>query len=294
MIYESIVSRRFLDKGWSGDRKYCVETADGSTCLLRISPQELYNRRKQEFNRMQEIAKLGIHMCLPVEFGTCEEGVYAIHTWIDGEDADTAIPRLTEPKQYAYGLEAGQILAKLHTIPVPEGEHDWEGYYTAKTRRKIANYEACEFHYEHGEAMVQYLKDNEHLLKNRPITYQHGDYHIGNMMIGRDGTLYVIDFEKDDFGDPWEEFNRITWSAQAAPEFARGMIDGYFDGQAPQDFWELLAYYICSNSVGSLPWAIAYGQEEVDTMIRQAGEILSWYDNMKQIVPTWYRKEATC
>ena len=230
-------------------------------------------------------------MCFPVEFGICEEGVYALHTWIQGEDAEPAIPKIPKQEQYDYGIRAGQILARLHTIPAPEGAHNWEQYFTAKVRRKIAAYEACPFRYEHGEEMVNYLKENAHLLKNRPVTYQHGDYHIGNMMLGSDGTLYVIDFEKDDFGDPWEEFNRIVWSAQAAPEFARGILDGYFDGQVPQLFWQLMAYYICSNSVGSLPWAVSYGQEEVDTMIRQAGDILSWYDNMKQIVPSWYRKE---
>lgn len=291
MIYKTIVSRQLIDKGWSGDQKYRVQTSDGKLYLLRISPRSMYERRKAEYERMVQAAALEISMCLPVEFGTCEEGVYTIHTWIDGEDAETAIPGLPEREQYAYGIRAGQILARLHTISAPEEEHDWEQYFAAKVRRKIAAYEACAFRYEHGEAMVNYLKENTHLLKNRPVTYQHGDYHIGNMMIGADGTLYVIDFEKDDFGDPWEEFNRITWSAQAAPEFARGILDGYFDNQVPQQFWQLMAYYICSNSVGSLPWAVAYEQEEVDTMIRQAGEILSWYDNMKQLVPSWYRKE---
>jgi hypothetical protein len=41
------------------------------------------------------------------------------------------------------------------------------------------------------------------------------------MMIGRDRQLYIIDFNRSDFGDPWEEFNRIVWCAQAAPVFAR-------------------------------------------------------------------------
>ena len=58
---------------------------------------------------------------------------------------------------------------------------------------------------------------NRYLLKDRPQVYQHGDYHIGNMMIDHNGQLHVIDFNRNDYGDPWEEFNRIVWCAQKAP-----------------------------------------------------------------------------
>lgn len=35
------------------------------------------------------------------------------------------------------------------------------------------------------------------------------------------------------------------------------------------------------NSLSSLPWAITYGEEEVNTMINKSNEILDWYDDMK-------------
>ena len=30
-------------------------------------------------------------------------------------------------------------------------------------------------------------------------------------------------------------------------------------------------------------------QKEIDTMMRQAAEVLEWYDNMENPVPIWYR-----
>ena len=107
-------------------------------------------------------------------------------------------------------------------------------------------------------------------------------------MIGKDGKLYIIDFNRCDFGDPWEEFNRIVWCAQAMPLFATGMVNGYFDNIVPTEFWELLALYICSNTLSSIPWAIPFGQEEIDVMIKQASDVLSWYDNMQTCIPSWY------
>lgn len=289
-VYDRIVSRTPIDKGWSADRKFRVVTADGAWYLLRISSIDKLERKRWEFEKMTELAKLGISMCLPVEFGICPEGAYSIQSWIDGEDAQRLIMSLNENQQYRYGVDAGKILAKIHTIPAPADTPRWETRFNAKIDRKIAMYEACALKYEQGaEAFIDYIARHRHLLNGRPQCYQHGDYHVGNMMIDSGGVLTVIDFDKGDCGDPWEEFNRIVWCAQTAPAFASGMVDGYFDGTVPIEFWELLALYICSNTLSSLPWAIPFGEEEIQVMRRQAAQVLQWYDGMKNVVPAWYK-----
>ena len=289
-VYTSIINRTPIDKGWSGDQKYCAVTADGQKYLLRISSIDRLERKHREYEKMSEVAELGIPMCLPIEFGTCAEGAYSIQSWIDGEDAESLLMSMNSESQYRYGLDAGRILARIHIIPAPTDAPDWETRFNAKIDRKIAMYEACELKYESGgDAFLQYIAENRHLLRGRPQSYQHGDYHIGNMMIDHNGVLTIIDFDRDDFGDPWEEFNRIVWCAQAAPAFASGMVDGYFDGEIPMDFWRLLALYICSNTLSSLPWAIPFGDKEIQVMRNQAAQVLEWYDGMKNVVPSWYQ-----
>lgn len=289
-IYRNIISKTLIDKGWSADQKYCAVTADGQKYLLRISSIDRLERKRREHEKMSEVAQLGIPMCLPLEFGICEEGAYSVQSWIDGEDADDRIMTMDSATQYRYGLDAGRILAKIHTIPAPADAPNWENRFNAKIDRKIAMYENCELKYESGgDAFLQYIAENRHLLQGRPQSYQHGDYHIGNMMIAKDGVLTIIDFDRDDFGDPWEEFNRIVWCAQAAPAFASGMVDGYFDGDVPIEFWKLLALYICSNTIGSLPWAIPFGVGEIQVMRKQAAQVLEWYAGMQQVIPTWYQ-----
>ena len=289
-IYQNIINKTPIDKGWSGDQKYYAITADGQKYLLRISSIDRLERKRREYEKMSEVGQLGIPMCMPVEFGTCDEGAYSIQSWIDGADAESLVAAMDEREQYRYGLDAGRILAKIHTIPAPVDVPNWESRFNAKIDRKIAMYENCELKYESGgDAFLDYLAQNRHLLKDRPQSYQHGDYHIGNMMIDRNGVLTIIDFDRDDFGDPWEEFNRIVWCAQAAPAFASGMVDGYFDGEVPMDFWKLLALYICSNTLSSLPWAIPFGDKEIQVMRQQAAQVLQWYDGMQQVVPTWYQ-----
>jgi len=150
-------------------------------------------------------------------------------------------------------------------------------------------YSECPLKYENGDLFIQYIEKNRALIRNRPQTYQHGDYHVGNMMVDRAGALQIIDFNRHDYGDPWEEFNRIVWAAQASPRLASGMVDGYFNGDVPLEFWRLLALYISSNTLSSLPWGIPFGAEQVAVFREQAQDILRWYDNMQNVIPSWYR-----
>ena len=288
MLYDQISQRIPIEKGWSGDRKYKVTIA-GQSYLLRTAPPERRERMERQFQLMQLLAARGIPMCLPIEWGVCDEGVYLLISWIDGPDARDAIPQMPEAQQYAYGLEAGRILQIIHSIPAPADAEAWGMRFNRKIDRKIAMYENSPLKYDVDEPLFAFIAENRHLLYGRPQSLQHGDYHIGNMMLDRDGRLTIIDFDRDDWGDPWEEFNRIVWCAQEAPEFASGMVDEYFDGNVPEAFWRLLALYICSNTLGSLPWAIAYGEREIRVMRAQQKEILSWYASFKKVVPGWYR-----
>jgi len=288
-LQNRFVSKYLIDKGWSGDKKYCVTDEQGNKFLLRVSPIEQYKRKKSEYELMQQVAALGVPMCKPLEFGVSDDGVFSIQSWINGVDAEENVQNLTSEEQYSYGFEAGRILKEIHRVPAPEGIEDWEIYFNRKADRKIKMYEECPVKYENGQAFIDYINEHRHLLSGRPQTYQHGDYHIGNMMIGNDKRLYIIDFNRNDFGDPWEEFNRIVWCAQSTPLFATGMVNGYFDNNVPMEFWELLALYISSNTLSSVPWAIPFGDEQVQVMVNQAKDVLSWYDNMKNPVPNWYK-----
>jgi len=288
MIENNFVSQIPIRKGWSCDKKFCVTAESGEKYLLRITPFDKSASRGDMFRMQQEVAALGIPMCRPMEIGECEEGVYVLQSWIDGEDAEEIIPGFSETEQYRYGLEAGRILKKIHSIPAPATQEAWEPRFNRKMDRKIQLYNECPIHYEGGQAFIDYINENRHLLKNRPQVFQHGDYHIGNMMIDREGQLQIIDFDRYDYGDPWEEFNRIVWCAQKAPVFASGMVDGYFNSRVPKEFWTLLALYIASNTLSSIYWAIPFGDEEIRTMKNQAEEVLAWYDNMQKTIPSWY------
>jgi aminoglycoside phosphotransferase (APT) family kinase protein len=279
-----------IKKGWSSDKKYYVEAADGRKLLLRVSDISQYHRKKAEFEIMKQVAALSVPMSQPVDLGTCDngQGVYSLLTWCEGQDAEDVLPSLTETEQYVLGKKSGEILRQIHSIPAPKEQEEWSSRFNRKISNKIERYKACGIKFHGDHKIIEYIENNRYLLSGRPQCYQHGDYHVGNMVISSDRTLSIIDFNRSDFGDPWEEFNRIVWSASVSPHFATGQLIGYFGGRPPIEFFKLLALYISSNTLSSIYWAIPFGEKEITTMKDQARDVLSWFSNMNDPIPNWY------
>lgn len=105
---------------------------NGNRYLLRISDITEYDKKQSEFNMMKQLSALGVPLCQSIKFGVCDEGVYSIQSCIDSEDAEEIIPTLSDTEQYVNGLEAGRILKKIHSMPAPETQEDWEAWFHRK------------------------------------------------------------------------------------------------------------------------------------------------------------------
>lgn len=289
-IIDTIVSREPIDRGWSADRKYRALTAEGKAYFLRISPEERFAQRALQFEHMERVRDLGVRVCEPVELGRCGEGCYTLLGWIGGRDAEAVLPELTGAERYAHGLEAGRMLRTIHSLPAPFEAAPWAVTYGRKLDSKLAAYESSPLKYGKGEVFLELIARERHLVEDRPTVWHHGDFHCGNLMFDAEMGLTVIDFDREDVGDPWYEFNRIIWDVRVGAEFARGLLDGYFGGDVPEEFWRLLRLYLCQNMISSLPWAADFGDAEIRTAMENAERVLAWYGDMKEIVPNWYRK----
>jgi len=279
-----------IDKGWSGDKKYhAVDKSDGTSYFLRVSPIQAANNRAALFDWTKQVAALDVPMCRPLEIGVCDDGVCSLYSWIDGVDLRENLADLPLETQYALGVQSGAILRQIHTIPAPIDTEDWAARYNRKIDAKIAAYKDCGMRFDGDNFVLDYLAQNRHLLTGRPQHFQHGDYHDGNMMLESGGGLRIIDFDRYDIGDPWQDFNRIVWSAQTAPRFAAGQIHGYFNGLTPPvEFFRLMALYIAVNTLASLPWAVQFGQDQIDVFLQQNRDVLAWFDDFKSVIPAWY------
>ena len=146
-----------ISKGWSSDKKYLVETANGEFQLLRISDIEEYETKKKEYEIITKYSQLGISMSMPIEFGTCNEdkNVYMLLSWIEGRDLEEVLPELSEQEQYKLGRQAGIILRKIHSIPLDSADVPA----TTKREKKLmqlAHYEESDVRISGDEIAVAY------------------------------------------------------------------------------------------------------------------------------------------
>ena len=277
--------------GWSGERKYRIRSAAGEELLLRVAQGEAYPKMCAVHRAMQSVNDLHIRASRAIACGRTEQHAWALLTYIAGSDAEKGLPGLPQSEQYRLGFETGCMLRRIHSIPAPEDRPSWEEHFNAKIDRKRSRWQESGCRMEGSELAFAYIDSHRHLLCGRPQSLQHGDYHCGNMVLTPDGGIGVIDFNRLDWGDPWEEFNRIIWDVRVSPAFASGRVDGYFAPQEPPElFWQLLALYVTNDQISALPWALAFNEREAAIATQNFKAVLSWYDGFCTVRPSWYQR----
>lgn len=291
-MYNTFKICRLIEKGMSGDKKYYIETDKNKHLLLRIADISEYDQKKSEYKLMKEFALIDVPMPKVIDFGVCNgnKNVYTLLEWIDGQVVEELVPKIDNDKQYLLGYKSGKILRLIHSLPSNKDISNWSSRYFTVIEERLHAFHREGIFFEGCDKIISFLEENKGLLNNRPQCFHHGDFHMGNMINTDHGDLFIIDWHTvdfDNYGDPWYEFNRI---GTEYPAFASGQIDGYFEGNPPDSFWMLLAYYLSASAITSIVWAKYYAPECLNTILQLNSDILVWFNEMQNPIPTWYRK----
>ena len=281
-----------VEKGYSKDQKYHILTDKQEHLLLRCSNVKNLFQKEKEYQFIKRVEQTGIAMTKPLSFGICNEGqwVYLLLTWVEGVDLEDVLEDLSLNQQYKLGRQAGEILRTIHTIPLEECDYPQE----TKIQKKIMQlqkYEKSLWRVENDEAVVEYVQQNvQKILREKP-TYLHGDFHPGNLIYQADGTIGVIDFNRWEVGDPYEEFYKLeSFGVELSVSYCIGQIEGYFQDDVPDFFWETLSVYVAHSSLYSIEWAGQFGKKEIQGMIERYQASLIHFNYYSQFVPTWYSR----
>ncbi len=281
-----------INKGWSDDTKYYIEAEDNQKFLLRISNIEKYEEKKKEYDVISMYSKLGFEMSKPLGFGICnkQQHVYMLLMWVDGEDLEQVLPQLKIEEQYRLGSEAGVILKKMHSLEVPPEKIPTETK-ISKKKAQIQRYIDSNVRIADDEAALDFINKNIEKVWSKPPVYQHGDFHPGNLILTAEGKIGVIDFNCWEIGDPYEEFYKLeSFGTEVSIPYCIGQIDGYFAGNIPEEFWDILAVYVAHASLYSIKWAEKFGQHDIDNMVNIYKKSIEHYDNFNRRIPKWYKK----
>ena len=281
-------------KGWSDDLKYRVMTGDGKACLLRLSDAPQYDAKRKEYEIIEKFSSLGFPMSQPLAFGRTEDGskVYMLLSWVEGRDLEEALPEFSEEKQYLLGREAGRILKQIHSLELDTADVPTKTK-EEKKLLQLSRYEQSDVRISGDEAVVRFVRDHMDRIWREPPAYLHGDFHPGNLICTPDGGLGVIDFNRWEVGDPYEEFYKLeSFGREVSVPYCVGQIDAYFQDHVPAEFWETLAVYVAHASLYSIKWAEKFGQQDIDGMIRRYRTAFADFDGFAGAVPNWYREAS--
>lgn len=289
--FDTFVKVEPIHKGWSGDKKYYVETKDGEQLLLRVSDVSAYDEKQREFDIMKKMSAIGMKMSLPISFGICENGksVYQLLSWCDGIEAKEALYNFSDDEQYEFGQKAAGILKQMETIDFKPASLEWSKSYGERVERYIELYRNCGYTFEGDEVIVSYLQTHQHCIGERPTALMHMDFQTDNMIISPDGELYTIDFQMCGVADPYLVMTGAGVSAMYSVPFAMGQIDGYFGKTVPEDFWKKYNYYMVAEMLYAFTVGVNMEEERAETFHMFDDEVERIKHN-GSLIPTWYKK----
>ncbi len=288
-LRHGIISSEELLKGWSKDRKFILTSSNSEKFILRLTNADYFLERKRQFNILKKVSKLNINTTKAVDFGYLEDGtLFMLLTYLPGEEGLDYIKKVDDKEAYILGIQAGKILKKLHQIKIKRPDISWKDRYDVKAEIKINNILNCKYKIKHLDKLIEYYKNNIYLMQNRPLKFSHGDFHLGNMII-YDKKIGIIDFEKSTIADPYDDLKPFRWNVMGNSYFETGLINSYFNNKVPEIFFEILKFYSVEAMISQLPWALNYGQEEIDMAYYMIKKQMEWLANLSLTVPIWYK-----
>ena len=203
-----------LIAGGRSNLTFRVTDRKGGACVLRRPPLGHVLESAHDMGREHRIvsALAGSEVPVPLTHGLCEDpqvngAPFYVMSFVDGRvlhDVESAAP-LPEEERYHLGLHVIDVLAKLHQIePEDVGLGNLgrrEAYLARQLKRWNRQWEATRTH------EIPEMEETSRLLAARMpeqvgATIVHGDYRLGNMIVGDGRIRAVLDWELCTLGDP--------------------------------------------------------------------------------------------
>ena len=146
-----------------------------------------------------------IHFIKLEELNKCVQ----VFEWAQGVNGEEGLSKLSAEEQYHAGRKAGEVLKRIHSIERESASDKWETSRWNKYEKYIEALANYEVNFIGLKPVLTFVENHKDLLKNRPITFLHDDFHPANSMI-HNKEFIVIDFGGYDFGDPIHDFYNVA------------------------------------------------------------------------------------
>lgn len=273
-----------IKKGYSDSKKYKAVYKDEVVFIKRTKECNL-NRKIIEKDVLIQLFQKGVRVNQLVDLFVDGTEIISIYSWIDGIVMFDYLKSKSAAEQYKLGELLGRQLSVIHSL-----KPNLKGEYPSRTKfdNQLKEYLSSKLRYHNDAGWLKFIEQNIDFLGNRESVFLHNDFQIENIMVAKDVPV-VIDFERFQIGDPYYDLKRVIVDAYISQEYSAGVIDGYFMGVIPEDFWRVSAFYIAIGTLAAMVW-FERETEEYKNVLIKAKCIDEWYKNFNDIKPSWYKE----
>ena len=134
--------------------------------------------------------------------------------------------------------------------------------------------------------VYKFILNESTILKDRPTSIIHGDFHPGNIVLKED-KIYFIDLDvcKKDYA--WIDLSTNACNMDF-PKFYVSSIKEYFDNNIPNDFWIIYNLYGILYCLDYILYCMRIDGKTLEDGIRQMQEFLNYTDNFSSLQPDWF------
>lgn len=212
-----------------------------------------------------------------------------IYTWVEGTPLNELIHHLSERDCYHLGVRCGAILQNIHTN---KQKHILETYSLennlAKSMRVL--FDRPDLLTQRNKYLPQMHIWMEKLRRPHEPVLVHMDY-VPKNLVATNNSIYVIDWDSCEISDPWLDF--FEKGLALYPErqaFNAGIIDGYFGGNVPTEFWDYFMALTVFALVRTSTWTVNLNNPTYVRMIEQ--HVCDSFEGFTKSIPSWYLKYA--
>ena len=280
-----------FNEGYSIDEKYLLKNYMGDKFILRLSDIDNYHKKKLEEKIIKKCKKENQNDFSDFLYlGTIKnyKKMYTILRWIEGIPLLNLLGELEESKKYYLGIEIGKKLRNIHNIKVDYKDINLK--IKEKILAVVQRYKECDCKIEEEDIIINYiLKNIDNIDYYSKISYLHGDFHIFNFLYTKENSTSIIDFERCHVGYYCEDFYATElYDRNYNISFSVGKIDGYFNGDVPDQFWNDFSFFCAIGALDAIVWASNTGLKEVEEHKNSIEVMLYDFDSFKETVPKWY------
>lgn len=257
----------------------------GGTYFAKYSS---YNRFSKEFFEMKGLECLNESICLLTFVSKNLPDINKqlnLYVWLDGENLRSFLHNKTEISCYEYGIKSSKLLKKLHEVNVSNVVARFNVDYYITDILAILRSNDCILKYKN--LWLDLIVENADILKiKKKDSIIHFDFKPKNIMVSND-KLLLIDFDSFSIGNPWFDFydkGLVIYKERQA--FNKGVIDGYFNNNIPNDFWMFLKIISICTMIQMSAWSINKMKQDYIFSIEK--HLLKSYSDDSNNIPKWY------